>query len=121
MAFSMTMFMFALAGIPPLSGFMSKVVLLSASVQAAEVTQWMIWLGVALVLNSALSLYYYVRVIKYMYVEKGETDAKIKVPVTLTVAIAICLVATIGLGLFFDPVLELCSEAARTLFPALGA
>ena len=120
MAFSMAIFMFALAGIPPLSGFMSKVVLLSASVEAAEITQWMIWLGVALVLNSALSLYYYVRVIKYMYVEKGESDAKIKVPLALTAAIAICLVATIALGLFFDPVLEFCSEAARTLFPALA-
>lgn len=47
LAFSMAIFMFALAGIPPLSGFMSKVVLLSASVEAAEITQWMIWLGVA--------------------------------------------------------------------------
>ncbi|HHT75199.1 MAG TPA: NADH-quinone oxidoreductase subunit N [Euryarchaeota archaeon] len=120
MAFSMAIFMFALAGIPPLSGFMSKVVLLSASVQAAEITQWMLWLGVALVLNSALSLYYYVRVIKYMYVEKGESTAKIKVPVSLTVAIAVCMVATIVLGLFFDPVLDLCSEAARTLFPAMA-
>lgn len=71
-------------------------------------------------LNSALSLYYYVRVIKYMYVEKGETEARIKVPIALTAAIAICMVATVALGLFFDPVLELCSEAARTLFPALG-
>ena len=120
MAFSMAIFMFALAGIPPLSGFMSKVVLLSASVQAAEITQWMLWLCVALVLNSALSLYYYVRVIKYMYVEKGESTAKIKVPVSLTVAIAVCMVATIVLGLFFDPVLDLCSEAARTLFPAMA-
>lgn len=120
MAFSMAIFMFALAGIPPLSGFMSKVVLLSASVQAAEITQWMLWLGVALVLNSALSLYYYVRVIKYMYVEKGESTARIKVPVSLTVAIAVCMVATIVLGLFFDPVLDLCSEAARTLFPAMA-
>ena len=120
LAFSMAIFLFALAGIPPLSGFMSKVVLLSASVQAAETTQWMLWLGVALVLNSALSLYYYVRVIKYMYVEKGESEAKIKVPLTLTAAIAICLVATVALGLFFDPVLDLCSEAARALFPALA-
>ena len=121
LAFSMTIFMFALAGIPPLSGFMSKAVLISASVQAAEVTQWMIWLGVALVLNSALSLYYYVRVIKYMYVEKGETNARIKLPATLAVSIAICLIATIALGLFFDPVLEFCTEAARTLFPAMSA
>jgi len=119
LAFSMTIFLFALAGIPPLSGFMSKVVLISASIQAAETTQWMLWLGVALVLNSALSLYYYVRVIKNMYVEKGDSVERIKLPVSMAAAVAICLIATIGLGIFFDPVLELSSEAAKVLFPTL--
>jgi len=120
LAFSMAVFLFALAGIPPLSGFMSKVVLLSASVQAAETTQWMLWLGVALVLNSALSLYYYVRVIKNMYVEKGDSVERIKLPVSMTAAVALCLVATVALGLFFDPVLQWCSDAAAALFPTLG-
>ncbi|NLI74389.1 MAG: NADH-quinone oxidoreductase subunit N [Euryarchaeota archaeon] len=115
-AFSMAVFMFALAGIPPLSGFMSKVVLISASIEAAEVTQWMLWLGVALVLNSALSLYYYIRVIKYMYVDEGDSKDRIKVPATLAAAIVICLVATVALGFLWDPVLEFCVEAAGTLF-----
>ena len=52
--------------------------------------------------------------------EKERALQKIKVPVSLTVAIAVCMVATIVLGLFFDPVLDLCSEAARTLFPAMA-
>lgn len=119
LAFSMAVFLFALAGIPPLSGFMSKVVLLSASIQAAETTQWMLWLGVALVLNSALSLYYYVRVIRNMYVEKGDSAERIKLPVSMTAAVALCLIATVALGLFWDPVLQWCSEAASTLFPTL--
>jgi len=119
LAFAMLIFLFALAGIPPLSGFMSKVVLLSASVEAAQTVQWMLWLGVALVLNSALSLYYYVRVIRNMYVEKGDSEERIKLPLSFTAAILICVVATVALGLFFDPVLDLCAEAARTLFPAL--
>lgn len=117
LAFSMAVFLFALAGIPPLSGFMSKVVLLSASIDAAAVPadNWVLWLGVALILNSALSLYYYVRVIKYMYVEKGESTERIKVPISMTAAVTICLIATIGLGLFFDPVLEWCEAAANAL------
>ncbi len=72
-AISMTILLFALAGIPPLSGFVSKVVLFSAAVDASQIASqnWMIWLAVAGILNSALSLYYYVRVIKYMYVDEG--------------------------------------------------
>jgi NADH-quinone oxidoreductase subunit N len=90
-ALSMGLLLFALAGIPPLSGFWSKLVLFSSAVDASQVAgqNWMIWLAVAGVLNSALSLYYYVRVIKYMYVDEGTTREKIKLPLTMTLAIAI--------------------------------
>lgn len=120
-AISMAILLFALAGIPPLSGFFSKLVLFSGAVDAAQIASqnWMIWLAVAGVLNSALSLYYYVRVIKYMYVEKGPTEEKIRLPWSMTAAIAICVGATILIGLWPDPVIDLCGQAARTLFPAL--
>jgi NADH-quinone oxidoreductase subunit N len=117
----MAILLFALAGIPPLSGFFSKLVLFSGAVDASQIASqnWMIWLAVAGVLNSALSLYYYVRVIKYMYVEKGPTEEKIKLPWSMTAAIAICVGATILIGLWPDPVINLCGQAARALF--LGA
>jgi len=120
-AFSLTILLFALAGIPPLSGFFSKLVLFSSAVDAAQIASqnWMIWLAVAGVLNSALSLYYYVRVIRYMYVEKGPTEEKIKLPLSMTVAIAICVGATILIGLWPDPVINICSEAAKALLPGL--
>lgn len=120
-AISMTILLFALAGIPPLSGFVSKVVLFSAAVDASQIASqnWMIWLAVAGILNSALSLYYYVRVIKYMYVDEGTTTERIKLPWSMTAAIAICVVATVVIGVWADPVIDMCGEAARTLFPTI--
>lgn len=120
-AISMTILLFALAGIPPLSGFVSKVVLFSAAVDASQIASqnWMIWLAVAGILNSALSLYYYVRVIKYMYVDEGTTTERIRLPWSFTAAIAICVVATVVIGVWADPVIDLCGEAARTLFPTI--
>ncbi|MDW5561979.1 MAG: NADH-quinone oxidoreductase subunit N [Methanomassiliicoccus sp.] len=118
-ALSMAIFLFALAGIPPLSGFWSKVILFSSAIDAAQVAgqQWMMWLAVAGILNSALSLYYYVRVIKYMFVDEGVSTEKLKIPMSMSVAIAICVIATIAIGLWPNPVIDICSQAARTLFP----
>jgi proton-translocating NADH-quinone oxidoreductase chain N len=117
-AISMALLLFALAGIPPLSGFVSKLVLFSSAVDASQVAgqSWMIWLAIAGVLNSALSLYYYVRVIKYMFVDEGTTRERIRLPVTMTAAIAICVVATIAIGVWPDPFIDLCGQAARALF-----
>ncbi len=121
-AFGLTILLFSLAGIPPLSGFASKFVLFSGAIDASQIASqnWMVWLAVAGVLNSALSLYYYVRVVKYMYVEKGTTEEKIRLPWSMTAAIAICVGATIVIGLWPDPVINICADAARTLFPPLA-
>jgi NADH-quinone oxidoreductase subunit N len=118
LAISMTLLLFALAGIPPLSGFVSKFVLFSAAIDASQIADqsWMLWLAIAAILNSALSLYYYVRVIKYMYVDEGSIKDKIKVPWSMTAAVAICVIATIVLGVWPDPVIDICEQAARTLF-----
>lgn len=118
LAISMTLLLFALAGIPPLSGFVSKFVLFSAAIDASQIADqnWMFWLAIAAILNSALSLYYYVRVIKYMYVDEGSTKDRIKVPWSMTAAVAICVIATIVIGVWPDPVIDVCEQAARALF-----
>jgi len=116
LAFGMTVLLFSLAGIPPLAGFASKFVLFSGPVYASQTAgnEWMIWLAVAGILNSALSLYYYSRVVKYMYVEKGPVD-KIKVPLSMAVGAAICVLAVIIIGLYPQPVIDACLNAARAL------
>ena len=121
LAFSLTIFLFSLAGIPPLAGFDSKFVLFSSAIDAASnpANNWMLWLAIAAILNSALSLYYYARVVKYMYVDEGTTTEKIKIPTSMTVAILFCVVAIVVIGIWPGPVIGFCQQAASSLAPAL--
>src|SRR5205807_2531930 len=64
-AFAMLLFMLSLGGIPPTAGFMGKFWLFSSAIDAGYY-----WLAVIGVLNSAVSLYYYVRVVVFMYLKK---------------------------------------------------
>lgn len=113
LAFSMTLFLLSLAGIPPLAGFASKFVLFSSAVYSSlEPGQsWLIWLAIAGVLNSALSLYYYARVIKNMYMEKGPEE-KVRVPPMMFAGIAFAVVMVVLIGVFPDPFVSVCKDAA---------
>ena len=117
-AFAMLLFLFSLAGIPPLAGFTSKFVLFSGAIFGTEgaVSGW-VWLAFVAILNSAISLYYYVRVVKAMYVEKpaSGSEGKIKIPRTFQFAILCCAVAVVVLGVYPDIILDLCSDAASAL------
>ncbi len=120
LAFAMMLFLFSLAGIPPLAGFTSKFVLFSSAIYGTDgaTSQW-VWLAFIAILNSAISLYYYARVVKAMYVEKGDTTEKIKVPYAFVVGIVICVVAVILLGLFPQIILGPASNAAAALFSVI--
>jgi NADH-quinone oxidoreductase subunit N len=87
MALAMTLFMFSMAGIPPLAGFFGKYFVIGAAIQGGFIT-----LAVVGVLSSAVSAYYYLRVIKVMYFDAGAgaLDAR---PASLSVVLA-------GTGLF---------------------
>ena len=120
MAAAMMLFLFSLAGIPPLAGFTSKFFLFSSTMgigTAAGVSmssQW-VWLAFVAILNSAISLYYYAKVVKTMYVDRGEAVEKIKVPAAFTIAILICIVAVIVLGVYPQLIFDFCETAAHTL------
>lgn len=116
LAAAMLLFLFSLAGIPPLAGFTSKFFLFSSALGGVDgaTSQW-IWLAFVAVLNSAISLYYYARVVKAMYIEKGTTTEKIKVPAAFLLAIAICVIFVIVLGVYPQLLYDLCETAAATL------
>ena len=116
-AAAMLLFLFSLAGIPPLAGFASKFVLFSGAIvdsSGAVVTQW-IWLAFVAILNSAISLYYYARVVKAMYVDKGESEEKLDIKTAHFAAILLCVIFVILIGIYPEPVIDLCSKAASTL------
>ncbi|MFA5943782.1 MAG: NADH-quinone oxidoreductase subunit N [Candidatus Thermoplasmatota archaeon] len=126
LAFAMTVFLLSMAGLPPFGGFASKFVLFSGAIDVGvtEGLGWLVWLAVAAVLNSALSLYYYLRVIRAMYVdapagtaEDGSVE-RIEVPMGTKVAVAICLVAILAMGLVPQPFIEASMKAAQDLLLA---
>lgn len=117
LAFAMAVFMLSMAGLPPLAGFASKFVLFSSAIDAGITQQlgWLVWLAVFAVVNSAVSLFYYLRVIRVMYVEEPEDTETIDVPGGVKVAITACLLAVLVIGLWPQPFVEISMEAARSL------
>jgi F420H2 dehydrogenase subunit N len=122
MAFAMAVFLISFAGIPPLAGFASKFVLFSGAVQASLLPDqgWLILLAIAGVANSAISLYYYAKVVRLMYVEAPEPHqaAALHVPAAITASVVIALVAVIAIGLWPQPVIDVSMRAAQSLIAA---
>jgi NADH-quinone oxidoreductase subunit N len=113
-ALCMAIFLLSLAGIPPFGGFASKFVLFSSAVDAGG---WLVWLAIAAVLNSALSLYYYARVLKRMYVLPEIVGNKVKVPRSMLIPMVLAAVAVVIMGLFPEQFVDVALSAARTLIP----
>ncbi len=108
---AMSVFLFSLAGLPLGGGFFSKFYLLMASINGGVAL-----LAVALVVNSALSLYYYSRVVKAMWIEDPSGDLDIEsYPTGLYAAITIAAVVTVLLVPGFGPVAETAQMAAEML------
>jgi NADH-quinone oxidoreductase subunit N len=108
---AMATFMFGLAGIPPTAGFAAKFYAFSAAIDAGYV-----WLAVIGVLNSLVSVYFYLRLTVLMYMSEPEAVLNpLNPPPGLGLAIFLCAAATLALGIFPGPVLSLAREAVRFL------
>jgi NADH-quinone oxidoreductase subunit N len=109
-AFALLVFMLSLGGIPPTAGFMGKLWLFGAAVDAGYV-----WLAVIGVLNSAISLYYYVRVVVFMYLKTDTTGSEPQLGPALAFTLVLALVATMALGLYPRTLFEAADASARSL------
>jgi len=94
-AFLMLIFMFSLTGIPPLAGFVGKFYIFKAAVQAD-----LLWLAIAGVLFSAVSAYFYLRVIMVMYMNEPKGSFELSTSPSLTLALAISVVAVVIIGVY---------------------
>jgi NADH-quinone oxidoreductase subunit N len=102
----------SLAGMPPLGGFVAKFFVFAAAVNAG-----LVWLAIIGVLNAIVGLYYYLIVLKVVYLFRSEDEDK-PVPVTrpYTLALTILVLGIIILGTLFGPWAEWSSRAAAALF-----
>jgi NADH-quinone oxidoreductase subunit N len=105
----------SLSGMPPFGGFIGKVLVFAAAVEAGW--YWLVFVGI---INSVVGVYYYLTVMKYVYLYRmeGENEEAHPIPVTRPYAIAI-VVLTIGIiltGTIFAPWFGLSTEAALSLF-----
>ena len=96
----MTVFLFALAGIPPLGGWFAKFVIFQSTAGAGTTAGYS--LAVIVGVNSVIALFYYARIAQEMWfspVPDGDT-APIRVPPALAAALAICVVAVVAIGFY---------------------
>jgi NADH-quinone oxidoreductase subunit N len=119
---AMTVFLFSLAGLPVGAGFLSKYVLFMGAVSAGYA-----WLAAVAAVTSALSLFYYARLAKAMWIEEptGESSgagvaadggaAALDRPVGLYVGILVAALGTVLLLAAFDPVVQTAIDAAGAL------
>ena len=130
LAGSMFVFMLSLAGVPPFSGFLSKLLMINGIVSvsagsggASSILSWatsvepVFWLAVAIVLNSALSVFYYLRIGMVMFFEDNEGDSGSPSNPALRgliLALAILSVA-LGAGPLSECLLGYAENAAQAL------
>jgi NADH-quinone oxidoreductase subunit N len=104
----MLLFLLSLTGIPPTAGFVGKFYLFASAVEAGY-----IWLVLIAVVNSAISLFYYMRVVVAMYMRDVPPQGiALSTSSTLRVALLLAAAGTLLLGIFPGPILEFAQAAA---------
>ncbi|NOQ51691.1 MAG: NADH-quinone oxidoreductase subunit NuoN [Desulfuromonadaceae bacterium] len=107
MGVALCIFLFSLMGMPPTAGFAAKFYVFAGAIKAGY-----IWLAIIGVLNSAVSLYYYLRVMVCMYFKDPEEDFSwVTMNAATTVSIVISLAAVLLLGVLPGPFMEMAMLA----------
>ncbi|MBN1378945.1 MAG: NADH-quinone oxidoreductase subunit NuoN [Gammaproteobacteria bacterium] len=105
-AFMMLVFMFSLAGVPPLVGFHAKLAVLRAVLEVD-----LVWLAIVAVLFSVVGAFYYLRIIKLMYFDSAESELLIDKPLDMKVALSLNGLLVLGLGIMPGVLMGWCFSA----------
>jgi len=116
LASALVVSLLSLIGMPPLSGFISKLYLFLASLDSG-----MLWLGLLLVINSAISAGYYLRIIRVLLAPiSGGVERAQEAPIHLLIPIYAATALIIVFGIYPDPILSLAQSAASHMM-SLGS
>jgi len=111
LALALTIALLSLTGIPPTVGFMAKLFVFGAAIKAD--LAWLVTLGAV---NSVISAYFYLRVIRVMYFSEPTLEERTTRVVPLDISVAVTSTAVIGLGLWPYGMLKVASRAVEQLF-----
>lgn len=98
LALMVTILMLSLIGVPPTAGFFGKLLLYRAAVDSG-----MIWLGLATVLNGVISVPYYYRIVRNMYLKEGSSTTALAPTVSIAVVLIVAVGGTLLLGIIPEP------------------
>lgn len=112
LAISMAIFLFSLVGLPPLAGFAGKWILFTAALQ-----EHLYWLVVVAALNSAVSLYYYVRIVKAMFFETAEDQTPLTFSFGNQLLLLVFVIPTILLFILWEPSYEVINAVIKDFTP----
>ena len=123
-AIALSISLLALAGVPPLNGFWSKLVLFQSAIDSGTVISWGPYLAIAGLLNSALSLGYYLWIIKKMYLDESADMSRVKEPKAIICVLVFAIIFMVGFGIWHAPLLEFASISVPShidqLAPSFG-
>ena len=102
----------SLIGIPPTAGFMGKLYLFNAAVRGD-----LAWLALVAVINSVVSAYYYLRIVRTMYLNPLEFEDRVSSSTSVRFALGITAFGILVIGIVPGPLLEFTETAVRTLLP----
>ena len=111
LALAMLLFLLSLGGIPFVAGFWAKLYVFWAA--AEQGLYALVFLGAVL---TVVALYYYLIIVRKMFIDAQERDEPVPVPSLLGAAIAICVVGIVGIGVYPGPWVELVTRVASGLF-----
>lgn len=110
-AVMMLVFLLALAGIPPTSGFIGKYLLFAGLIKAGK--DWQIQLAVLAVINTVISFYYYARCIKAMFISDLNEKRPLATDRSLHSALLVAVILTLLAGIYPQPFIRICESAVK--------
>ena len=114
-AIALSISLLALAGVPPLNGFWSKLVLFNAAIVTGPEIWWGPYLAIAGVLNSALSLGYYAWIMRKMYMEESPDTTRVKEPRVMLAVLIFSIIFMVGFGIWHAPILDFATNSVPNL------
>ena len=115
-AVAMLIFMLSLGGIPPTAGFMGKLWLFAAAIESG-----LVWLAVIFVVNSVISLYYYYRVVVFMWLKDETSGPEMAINPALATALVIAAVGSLLFGVYPQVLFDHAQTAAEVFGSAVPA